>query len=278
MENGQKIKPELFSKVLCLLLGVILGFVGGQRWLSGETPIASVAELNSDQEQPPKLDSARCETELAAARERIQALSRQLSDVKTAATAADQHAAPPEGEGEPTQLGVKGDETVTWRVSAVEKFVPLTNEQRARLRSKFIQERVAGNESTEKLEDIIGAENAAFYRQQVQAAFERSRQESLQREVVWIAHQLTLSKVEEDKVRGIFLAVEQQLIEEGRAAQGEGKSPQQRLQAVLQENRRRDELRNEQLKQLLSAEQFEQFLKQQAQSSDADVEIFHGGG
>jgi hypothetical protein len=163
-------------------------------------------------------------------------------------------------------------------VSAIEKFVPITEEQRERLQRMFGAGGDAGTEGSETLEDIIGAESAAFYRQQVQSAFKRAQEESVEREVVWISRQLGLGSADEQRVRQVFTAVEQQLAEERRSLQDKASSPRERVKLMMDENRRRRELRNEQLKAVMSPAQYESFLQSQADSTESDIEIFHGAG
>ena len=47
---------------------------------------------------------------------------------------------------------------------------------------------------------------------------------------------------------------------------------------MIAENRRRTELKNEQLKQVLTPDQFRSYLQSEAESSSADVEVFHDAG
>jgi hypothetical protein len=170
-------------------------------------------------------------------------------------------------------------DAVKWKVSAIEKFVPLNDEQRQKLRDKF--EREAGvpsgeNPGTESLEEIIGEDNARFYRQQVKAAFERVQEEEIDREIVWLSRQLALSQDQEAAVRSVFEVVERQIDEEGAVdEQNVARSPGERVKAMVAENRKRTEFRNEQLKPVLSGEQYEAYLRTQAESSASDVELFH---
>jgi regulator of replication initiation timing len=79
-------------------------------------------------------------------------------------------------------------------------------------------------------------------------------------------------------VRQVFTAVEQQLAEERRSLQDKASSPRERVKLMMDENRRRRELRNEQLKAVMSPAQYESFLQSQADSTESDIEIFHGAG
>jgi hypothetical protein len=174
-------------------------------------------------------------------------------------------------------------EIVSWRVSAVEKFVPLTEDQKNRLSSKFEEEqraRAAGEEPQgESLEEILGEENAGFYREQVKAAFQRMEHEENEREVVWLARQLNLSDAQEQAVTSVFRSVEESIDREfGTLQHGAASSPQDRVKRMIAENKRRAQLRSEQMRAVLSPEQYQQYLRSEAESSAADVEVFHDPG
>ncbi len=226
-----------------------------------------------------------CASELEAARIELAELRRRAASIPLADTVSE--ASPPhavrdvgvaQATPEATESSQSGD-VVKWKVSAIEKFVPLNDEQRQRLREKFEREEnvLSGEESgSESLEDIVGEENARFYHQQVKAAFQRVQEEEIDREVVWLSRQLVLTQEQERSMRSVFEVVEKQIAEEAAGDDGRGaRSPQQRVKAMVAENRRRAELRNEQLKPVLSPEQYEAYVRTQAESSAADVELFH---
>ena len=179
-------------------------------------------------------------------------------------------------------------EAVKWRVSAIDKFVPLNDDQKQRLAAKFSREfssEGAGDED-ETLDEILGLENATYYREQVRAAFQRVQEEELEKEVLWIARQLSLSDVQERQIQEIFNKIEQQIDQELAAPQhgaepqhgAAGRSAQDRVKLMIAENRRRSELRNEQLKAALTPEQYEAYLRSQAESAASDIEVFHDPG
>ena len=222
----------------------------------------------------------RCLADLSQARSRIEELLKAGAATVACPTPVPGPARPEAEDSDalkPREVSIN-PEVVSWRVSAIEKFVPLTEEQRERLRMMFSGTGERGAERSDTLEEIIGAESAAFYRQQVQAAFKRAQEESVEKEVVWLSRQLGLSSASEQQVRQVFATVEQQLTEERRSLELKASSPRERVRMMIEENRRRRTLRNEQLKAVMAPEQFELFLRSQAESTDSDVEIFHGAG
>jgi hypothetical protein len=179
--------------------------------------------------------------------------------------------------------GVPGlsKDTVAWRVSAIEKFVPLDPDQKERLRDKYERESTAaanGEEvETESLEDIIGSENASYYREQVQAAFKRVQNEEIDRESVWLTRKLGLSPDQESSVRQIFERVESEVTQSKLTGHSSG-TPQDRVRALIAENQRRSELRKEELSRILTPEQLRAYAQLEAESSASDVEVFHDPG
>jgi regulator of replication initiation timing len=174
-------------------------------------------------------------------------------------------------------------QATAWRISAIEKFVPLSDEQRRRLAEKFVEERKAkaeGRESVaESLEEILGEENAQVYRGQVKATYERVQNEELEKDTVWMARKLALSPEQEGRMRATFEDVERAVAAEYPASQlGAGDTPQQRVQRMIAENKRRVQLRAERLRQVLPPEQYEAYMKAESESAASEMEVFHDSG
>jgi hypothetical protein len=251
-----------------LLGGIVIG--GGLVWVVYATPSPSLP-LPGPQAQVLTCDTS----ELKLAQQKIAELESELVVVKNAAAPM---ATSPEQPASHDASQIDSDESLKWKVSAIEKFVPLTDEQRERLRDKYAKERQGeGEGATESLDDILGAESAKYYREQVQVAFKRVQDEEVEREVVWLSRKLTLSTEQESSVKAILSNVEAE-VSQGRSHSPSGATPQDRVKSMIAENRRRTELRNEQLKQVLSADQFRSYLQSEAESSSADVEVFHDAG
>jgi hypothetical protein len=268
----------MFRTVILFLLGALAGGVL-MLWLTAPQPtpavFSRVVGTPSDDSCPKDLEAARAELQVC----RQQAHAALLTPLPTAAheqRVTHQRA----GEGAPHAEALpRGEEAIQWKVSAIEKFVQLEDGQRQRLKEKFERESSVPEGSdahSESLEDILGEENARFYREQVKAAFDKERDESMDREIVWLSRQLALSPEQERSMREVFDSVEKQL--EGDTAElGEqGRTPQQRVKAMIAKNRKRAELRQAQLKAVLSPEQYEVYVRTQSESSEADVELFHG--
>lgn len=172
---------------------------------------------------------------------------------------------------------------ITWRVSAIEKFVPLSDEQREQLTEKFQEEQKAQEEGRDSeaqpLEAIIGEESANVYRQQVKAAFERVQNEELDKEIVWMSRKLALSAQQEQSMRTAFASIESEIDSEfGGLHGGDNSSPQARVTRMIAENKKRVQLRSEALKRVLSPEQYTAYAETEAQSAASDMEVFHDPG
>ena len=232
-----------------------------------------------------------CEPELVNLRERIRVLEGDLAKARsgtllavtaiapapapTPAVLAEPLSSSEGGHAEP--ISTPNSNAVRWRVSAIEKFVPITDDQRQRLTSKF-QAEAQGANDTDSLESILGDENTRFYRQQVAAAFEKVQQEELDKEVVWLSRQLTLTPEQEQKVNEVFEEIERELSDAQDGEHGTGGNSQERVRTMIEENRRRRELRAEKLRGVLSPDQSQMFSRVEAESSSSDMEVFHDAG
>lgn len=265
--------------LLFFVVGLIIG--GGTAWgLLADT--ARTVPAN-----PTQVSAMTCDPQaLEAARSKVLILEQELTPLREKrALVMDHVAGGSEVSSEPTSIVQENqeggsDEATRWRISAIEKFVPLSDDQKARLRAKYDTEGAAkqrGEEAhSESLDEILGVEAATFYRQQVQASFDRAKTEEVEREVVWLARKLALSQQQEESVRKVLLEVEGA---RGDSLHGASSgTPQERLRAIIEENRRKAEKRNELLRQILSSDQYQAYLAGEAESPAADMEVFHDPG
>lgn len=245
------------------ILMVGIGIGAGIAWgfLGSSAPVAAVV-------MPPAQPLVCDQSDLKRMEARVAQLESELASAKSSASAVVVPSEPP-------AIEPSTDESLSWKISAIEKFVPLSDEQKERLREKYTKER-AGEEA-ESLDDILGSEGATFYRERVQAAFKKVQDEEVEREVVWLSRKLTLSEEQEASVRNILGNVEAE-VTRGTTHGQSGATPQERVQVMIAQNRRRSELRNEQLRRVLTPEQFQAYLQAEAESSSSDVEIFHDPG
>jgi hypothetical protein len=271
----------MMKPVVPFVVGLALG--GTVVWLGrGATPLESPGEMV----KPVVLS---CESTAAPLQARVSQLEEKLNRQVASDQAVTRSVAPDQASDENTPSSPDGEdgdtrlrESTRWRVSAIEKFVPLSEDQKQRLSDKFMKEGNSedGEAETESLEAILGEESASFYRQQVKAAFERVQDEETEKEVVWVSRQLSLSPEQERAVRDVYLRVEQQVQVES-AGEGHGSAPkssQDRVRLMVQEGRLRNSLRQSMLKDVLTPEQYTTYLKNESESASSEMEVFHDPG
>ena len=183
----------------------------------------------------------------------------------------------------PTDDPQRREQANSWRISAIERFIPLSDEQRTRLQAKFTEDRRAQDEgresNAESLDDIVGEDEARGYREQVNAAFQRVRDEELEKNSLWMARKLGLSAEQEQRMRSVFEEVEQAVEAEYPPTQvGSGETAQTRVLRMIAENKRRVELRANRLRQVLAPDQYEAYMRAESESSASDMAVFHGDG
>jgi hypothetical protein len=224
-----------------------------------------------------------CREELAKVSAELESLkqSKPRSDMEGNPSVAED---PKVDDGTPeSDKSAESARAISWRISAIEKFVPVSDEQRTQLEDKFKEEREAAEEEraseSKSLDEILGAENAKTYRDQVQSAFNRARDEELEKDALWISKTLGLSGEQEQRMQTIYSEVEREIRGEGSESEHlSGGTPQQRLARMIAENRKRLELRSSKLKSVLSSEQYQAYLQAESGSSSGDLEVFHDSG
>lgn len=162
-----------------------------------------------------------------------------------------------------------------WRASIVKKFLPLTEEQSARL-SKRLQEDGAKRRSiAESIEEEFGKEQADFYRSELGKAFERSEQESLEKDVFYLSRKLSLSPAQE---AALFAAYRDAAAPSGEATRENLANADRsaNLNSVLERETKRREMLNQRFQTFLTPEQLAIFAQLEAQSSGRDLQMWHG--
>jgi hypothetical protein len=212
-----------------------------------------LVEMPPETLQPVQLS---CESTAEPLRSRVRELEKQVQAEKDHALPVGQDPATAAKLGVEQEVRAEGtadearlEEATKWRVSAIEKFVPLSEDQKHRLSEKFMEEGRSsdGEADTESLDDILGEESASYYRQQVKSAFQRVQQ--VRRE-------------------------QQQGPPHGEAP----KSPQDRVKQMVRESRLRNELRSSMLKDVLTPDQYQAYMRSESESAASEMEVFHDPG
>ena len=80
-------------------------------------------------------------------------------------------------------------------------------------------------------------------------------------------------------MRRVFAEVESQISQElGDSSHTSPQSGQERVMRMVAENKKRIQLRSEALKTVLTPEQYNTYVQTEAQSANADMEVFHDPG
>ena len=302
--NVSKKEAEKSWGRLLLVNGVLMGGVAGgvliselahamlgrplSSFLMGQRPVIQERlPERASQTDPKGLELEELRRELSEYKERLADATRELAKVShpAAPSANNQGDFQEEDAGDDTD-STQDEATASekqkapttasqWRISAIERFIPLSEEQRNRLEESYRVKESGGDGET--LEEIVGAENAAFYREQVANAFRKVEEQELEKEVVFTARKLGLSDAQEVTLREIFSSIEAEIDRESGNAQ-KGNTPSERVAQMVAESKRRTQLRAERVKETLSPQQYEQFLKDQAESPESNMQVFHDAG
>lgn len=160
--------------------------------------------------------------------------------------------------------------SIETKISSISKFIQLSDNQTARLRNKFSAELDPGNKETESLDEILGKDNADFYRQQKKAAFSRMLQESIEKEILFVSKKINLNQLQEDTFRKIYNEVEEEIKLKRESEKNSGINTLERL--VLEE-KLRNKLLAERMKEILSPSQYKEFINYQ--SGNQEMQLWH---
>lgn len=162
---------------------------------------------------------------------------------------------------------------ITAKLSAVEKFVQINDAQREQLKQKFQLE--LSKQEAPSLEDILGKDSADFYHSQVQAAYQKSHKEEVDKEVFYLARILTLSANQELQVRQVIADVKGSVDYLSHGSANAAANPIANLQSMLDSVKVQNDLLAEKIKNVLTSEQYLAFQEYQNNSSDSDFSLLH---
>lgn len=163
------------------------------------------------------------------------------------------------------------DFRVRAKISAIEKFVPLNDEQKERLAAKY---RAPAGQEQESLESVIGEENARYYRTEMERSFVRAQEEEDEKEVLFFSRKLNLNQAQEEQLRSAI----KNLSQDAPFPSETGKSNshvENRLRSIIQEEKRREEALNTQVSTIFTPEQFKAYLEYKANSPTGDFQVWH---
>lgn len=160
-----------------------------------------------------------------------------------------------------------------WRVAAIARFLPLSDDQRRQLHELFSAER---GDAT--VESILGAENYRYLRERQKEAFKRAEAEEQERELYFLSRRLGLDVAQEAALGRVLEDVEAEVSESLRSRQqslGPHPSPTRRMELLIETNQLRATLMEQRLRSILNETQLRSYLEYQATAPSQDMEIWH---
>lgn len=259
-----------FPAVIATLIGALLGYLVGisQTKSPSQQPPAVIAGASVQAFVPPSQDTPAADDQPA-----------RPAPPEPPASHSEPPAAAAPVQAPLSAMQIYGVES---RVSSVGKFVQLSDEQRERLRQKFTTDALkkrGGTSESESLEAILGERDAEYYRDQLRGAFERSREQALDRELFYLSRKLKLESTQESGIRTLLQSVDQAVEEKFEAERRDPRfqnEPAFRVRLMVRENEFRAEWLAEQAKTILTPDQYQAFLQEQTESSAQDMGLWHG--
>jgi len=180
--------------------------------------------------------------------------------------------------------------TIRTRIGAIGRFVALSEDQHNSLHAKFEAEEALKEknlsdeeynqelEKLESLEEIVGAQTAIDYRNGVNETLERVRIEQTEKDVLLTSRQLDMTPEQEQKYRDIASQVEKEIEASNPVPVGQvvQRNMEDTLRLLKKQNEMRQKLFSDRLKGVLSDEQYNKFLEQQALSAEQQLGFWHG--
>jgi hypothetical protein len=167
---------------------------------------------------------------------------------------------------------------VAARVSAVEKIIQLTPQQKSLLTGYFNQ-KLSGANPTQKFEDIIGTENADFYRQQAQKSFNKARIEGFEKEAYFLGSKLGLTPDQEADLISTMQQIDQSMPESPAPDITEAAPSRvtqlKQIQDAVKRNQDFEKELDTRMVDILTEDQLKKYNQLKVERSSVDAEMWH---
>ncbi len=167
---------------------------------------------------------------------------------------------------------------VAARVSAVEKIIQLTPQQKSLLTGYFNQ-KLSGATPIQKFEDIIGAENADFYRQQAQKSFNKARIEGFEKEAYFLGSKLGLTPDQEADLISTMQQIDQTMPEtpapDITAGTPSREAQLKQIQDAVKRNQAFEKELDARMIDILTEDQLKKYNQLKVERSSVDAEMWH---
>lgn len=164
--------------------------------------------------------------------------------------------------------------SIDTRMSVLNRFFDLDDEEKTSLREKFTSEALDSDAPTPSLAAILGADRAKFYNDQRKEARKRFKEEERERKVYYLSRRLGLSPSQEKA----FFELERQIDLDSSSPPNSlsNQNPRQYMRALIEGLQSEQELREQGLQSILTRDQWETYQLEQARSSLQELELWHG--
>jgi hypothetical protein len=109
----------------------------------------------------------------------------------------------------------------------------------------------------------------------VKRAFTKAEEEAQEKEVLFLSRRLSLSLAQEAQLRSAMERAEEAVRLEQSSAKPAPPMMEDRLRAMVDEQKRRQEALNRELEQIFSPEQYQLYLDYETDSSNRDFQVWH---
>ncbi|MBL7662660.1 hypothetical protein JNK13_07905 [bacterium] len=155
------------------------------------------------------------------------------------------------------------------RLKILQKFITVDAKQEVELLEVF------RGKSNKQLADIVGEDQAKFYREQVEQSFKKSEYEGIEKEQFYFTRKLALAPQQEEALRSILFSTAAANAELFASADHQKLSMQEKVKLFLAQERNLSSARDSQFKKILSKEQYLRYLELKSNSASSDLELFH---
>jgi hypothetical protein len=167
-------------------------------------------------------------------------------------------------------------EVVDWRINSISKFVDISEDQRAQLKTVFSSGRGDPLSQSRTLKEILGEDNYAAYKEARTRARNKIEDENREKDILYQARIINLTPKEESILRDVTLRVDQEIEARKQADDTKPASPYEGLARYLQYQKLRRELIAAELKSELPKDKYEAYLKVDADSAASEMGVWHG--
>lgn len=262
---------KALSLLISLLFALFFGIVIGAYFFSTDSQLASMGSVSK---QSTSITS--CSAQSDQSKKAVKNYSKEEVDFKNHRNNSKAQKA----------LEIESDEesVVEMKVSAINKLVNLSAEEEGELRDHYYQQKNnADYQNT--LSDLLGEERTSFIREEQRRSFSKSEQENIEKDLYYYSRKFDFSSEQEKQVNNLLTVIQGEVRESNKRITGEGGaepigrelSGREKLRVMMKNIRYGRVMLKERMENILSEDQYRAFVEYENESTDADMELWHGG-